>query len=153
VFYFFWQYCLSPVHQSEWCDICRPANCGIVAPYCPWHDLRPIAFLFALEYFLDCFEYQGVGHFYCTVRLRVVYICECDLRSDPLTEILEHYTVEVLCVVDHNVTGNTVATDDILLEELFDCCRAYVYDRLCFNPLREVHDCHNNEGVIALCWY
>jgi hypothetical protein len=123
-----------------------------VAPYYPWHDLHPFAFLFDIEYFLDCFEYQGVGPFYCTIRLGVVHRCECDLCSDPLTEILEHCIIEVLHVVDRNVTGNTVATDDILLEELFDCCDAHACDRLHLDSLREVLNCHHGEGVVALHW-
>jgi hypothetical protein len=135
----------------EWCEVCRPAECGVVAPYCPWHDLHPFTFLFALEYFLDCFEYQDVSPFYCTVRLRVVYGCKCDLCSDLLTEILEHCIVEVIRVVGRNVSGNAVATDDILPEEHFDRSRAYVCDRLCLDPLCEVLDCHYGEGVIALC--
>jgi hypothetical protein len=140
------------VHRSEWCEVCRPTDCGVVVPYCPWHDLRLFTFLFTLEYFLDCFKYQGIDPFYCTIRLWVVYRCECDLRFDLLTEILEHCTIKVLCVIDRNVVGNAIVTDDILLEELFDCCRAYICDRLRLNPLCEVLDCHHDERVIALHW-
>jgi hypothetical protein len=82
----------------------------------------------------------------------VVYGCEGNLRSDLLTKILEHCAIKILCVVDCDLTGNTIATDDILPKELFDGCRAYICDRLRLNPLREVLDCHNDEGVIALCW-
>jgi hypothetical protein len=32
-------------------------HCGVMAPYCFQHDLRPFAFLFTLKYFLDCFKY------------------------------------------------------------------------------------------------
>jgi hypothetical protein len=43
-------------------------------------------FLFALEYFLDCYKYQGVSPLYCTIGLRVIYRCEGDLCSDLLAK-------------------------------------------------------------------
>jgi hypothetical protein len=70
----------------------------------------------------------------------VVYRCECDLHSNLLIEIPEHCTIKVLYVIDSNVSRNTVATDDILPEDHFDCRRAYVYDRLHLDPLCEVLD-------------
>jgi hypothetical protein len=82
----------------------------------------------------------------------VVHRCECNLHSNLLTKILEHCTVKILCAVDRNLSGNTIVIDDILLEELFDCCGAYICERLCLDPLREVFDCNNDEGVIALRW-
>jgi hypothetical protein len=82
----------------------------------------------------------------------MIYRWECHLRSDLLTKILKHCIVKVLCIVDCNVPGNTIAANDILPEELFDGCGAYVCDRLSLNPLYEVFDCHNGEGIIALCW-
>jgi hypothetical protein len=81
--------------------------------------------------------------------LRVVYRCECDLRSDLLIEILEHCTIEVICVVDCNVPGTAVAIVDILPEELFACFGAYVCDRLHLDPLCEVLDCHHDDSVIT----
>jgi hypothetical protein len=42
-------------------------------------------------------------------------------------------------------------TDDVLVEEFFDCCGADVSERLCLYPLHEVFDCHNSEGVVTLC--
>jgi hypothetical protein len=123
-----------------------------VAPYCPWHNLRTFAFLFALEYFIDCFEYQGIDPFYCTIRLRVIYRCECDLHFNLLVEILEHCTGEVLCIVHCDVSGNAVVIDDILSEELFDYCGAYICDGLRLDLLCEVLDCHHSKGVIALHW-
>jgi hypothetical protein len=150
--YFFRQYCISPVHQSEWCKICRPTDYHVMAPYCSWHDLRPFVFPLALKYFLYCLEYHGVGPLHSSVGLRVVYKLKCDLRSHLLTKVLEHYTIKVLCIVDCDVPRNTIAANDILPEELFDGCGAYVCEMLCLNSLHEVFDCHNSEGVIALCW-
>jgi hypothetical protein len=72
----------------------------------------------------------------------MVYGCEGNLCSDLVIEILEHCIVKILGIVDYDVPGNAIATDDILLEELFDVCRAYVCDEFCLN----------GEGVIALCW-
>jgi hypothetical protein len=36
-----------------------------------------------------------------------------------MAEILEHCTVEILGVIDCDVSGDAVAADDILSEELF----------------------------------
>jgi hypothetical protein len=82
----------------------------------------------------------------------VIYGCEGDLHSDLLAEILEDCTIKVPFVVDCDVVRDTITTNDILPEELFDVCGAYVCDRLHLNPLREIFDCHDGEGVIALCW-
>jgi hypothetical protein len=123
-----------------------------MTPYCFWHDLRPFAFLFTLEYFLDLFEYQGIGPLYCAIGLEVTYLCEYDLHSDLLTKILEHCTVEVLCVVDYDVSGDAVMADDVLPKEFSDFCRGYIGERLCFDPLHEIFDRHYGEGVVALRW-
>jgi hypothetical protein len=40
-----------------------------------------------------------------------------------------------LCVVDYNVSRGIVTIDDILPEIFFDYCRAYVGERLHFDPL------------------
>jgi hypothetical protein len=87
---------------------------------------------------------------YCAVGLRVIYRCERDLRSDLLAKVLEHYAIEVLCVVDHDVSGDTVAANDILQEEFSDCCGAYIGERLRFDPVHKIFDRHNGEGVVAL---
>jgi hypothetical protein len=42
----------------------------------------------------------------------VIYRHERDLRSDLLAKILEHCTIKVFCVVDCNVSRDTVAADD-----------------------------------------
>jgi hypothetical protein len=82
----------------------------------------------------------------------MVYRCEGNLHFHLMIEIFEHHTIKILGIVDYDVSGNVIAADDILPEELFDGCRAYVCDRFCLNPLHEVFDCHNSEGIIALCW-
>jgi hypothetical protein len=50
----------------------------------------------------------------------VVYGCKGDLHFDLLTKIPEYCAVNVLHVVDCDVSGNTVAIDDVLPKELFD---------------------------------
>jgi hypothetical protein len=80
----------------------------------------------------------------------VIYGCEGDLYSDLLTEILEHCTIKVLCIVYSDLSGNTIAANDILPEELLDGCEAYICDGLHLHPLREVLDYHNGKRVIAL---
>jgi hypothetical protein len=77
---------------------------------------------------------------------------ECDLHSNLLAKIIEHFTVKVPCIVDCDVSRDTVAVDNILLEEFSNCCRAYIVERLCLYPLCDVFDCHDGEGVIALHW-
>jgi hypothetical protein len=121
-----------------------------MTPYCFQLDPYPFNFLFALEYFLDCFKYQGVGPLYCTVGLRVIYRRERDCHPNLLAKILEHCTIEVLCVVDCNVSGDAVTVDNVLPEEFFDCCRAYIGERLLLYPLHEIFDPCNSEGVVAL---
>jgi hypothetical protein len=69
-----------------------------------------------------------------------------------MAEILEHCTVKILGIIECDVLGNLVATDDILRKELFEGCRAYVCDGSPLNPFFEVFDYHNSEGVIARCW-
>jgi hypothetical protein len=81
----------------------------------------------------------------------VVYRCEGDLRPDLVKEILEHATIKILGIINYDLLWNSIATDDVLPEEFFDGHRGYVGDRLHLNPLREVFDCHDGEGVIALC--
>jgi hypothetical protein len=82
----------------------------------------------------------------------VVYRCESDLHFNLLVEIFEHCTVKVFCVINCDLSGNTVSTNNVPLEEPFDGGGAYICDTLCLNPLCEVFDCHDGEGVIVLCW-
>jgi hypothetical protein len=69
-----------------------------------------------------------------------------------LAKILQHVIIEILGVVNCHVSRDAIVADDVLLEELFDGCGAYISDGLCLNPLREVFDCHNSEGIVAMCW-
>jgi hypothetical protein len=82
----------------------------------------------------------------------VIHRRECDLRFNLLVEILEHCIVKILCVVDCDVSGHAIAADDVLPEEFFDCCGAYISERLHLYPLHEIFDCHLSEGVIVLRW-
>jgi hypothetical protein len=81
----------------------------------------------------------------------MVHRCKGDLCSNLFTVILEHCTIKILGIINCDVMGNAIATNDILLGELFDGCRTYVCDMFCLNRLHEVLDYHNGEGVIALC--
>jgi hypothetical protein len=47
-----------------------------------------------------------------------------------LTEILEHYIVEVFHVVDRDVARDAIKANDILLEKLFDGRKAYICDQI-----------------------
>ncbi len=122
-----------------------------MTPYCPRYDLRPFALLLAFEYFLDCLEYEGVGSFCSVVGLRVVYICEFHLRSDLLTKILEHGTIEILGIVDGDLLRNSVTTVDVLPEKFQNGGGGYVCYWFRFDPFGEVLDCDNGEGVVSLC--
>jgi hypothetical protein len=82
----------------------------------------------------------------------MVYRCEGHLNSDLLVKVLKHDIVKVFCIVDCNVARDAIAADDVLSEELFDSCRAYICDQLRFDPLCEVFHNHHNGGVISLCW-
>jgi hypothetical protein len=50
----------------------------------------------------------------------VIYRCERDLHSNLLAEIFEHCVIEILRIVDCNVSGNVVTIDNVLPEEFFD---------------------------------
>jgi hypothetical protein len=63
----------------------------------------------------------------------MVYRCEGGLHSDWMKEILKHCAIKIIGIVICDVPENTIVTDDILLEELFDGCGAYVCDRFCLN--------------------
>jgi hypothetical protein len=121
-----------------------------VTPYYPWHGLRPLALLLALEYFLNCLKNQSIGSLYCPVRLRVIYRCEGDLRPDLMIEILEHGTIEILGVIDGYLLRNSVMTDDVLPEKILNSGGGYVGYRLHFNPFGKVLDHDNGKGVISL---
>jgi hypothetical protein len=124
-----------------------------VAPHDPRHDFRPFTLLFTFEYFLDGLKNQAVGPLNCTIGLRVVYSCEGDLRPDLMVEILEHGTLKILGVVDHDLLWNSIVTDDVLPEEFLNGGRGYVGDRLRFDPFDEVLHCYYSKSVVSLCWY
>jgi hypothetical protein len=81
----------------------------------------------------------------------VVYGCEGGLHFDLLVEIFGHCVVKVFCVVNYDLSRNTISANNVLPEEPFDSSRAYVHDGLRLNPLHEVFDCHNGRDVVALC--
>jgi hypothetical protein len=81
----------------------------------------------------------------------VIYGCEGNLRSDLLTEILEHCTIKVFCIINYHLSRNTISANNVLLEKPFGGGGAYVRDRIRLNPLCELFNCHDSEGVIALC--
>jgi hypothetical protein len=88
----------------------------------------------------------------CSVGLRVVYECEGDLHPNSMVEILEHSAIKILAIADRDLLWNSVATDDVLLEEFFNGGGCYVGNRLHFNPLGEVLHCNYSESIVSLCW-
>jgi hypothetical protein len=80
----------------------------------------------------------------------MVYGCEGDLRSDLVIEILQHVTVKILGVVNCDLLWDSIAIDNVLPENFFDCHGGCIGDRLWLNPFCEVFHCHNAKGVIAL---
>jgi hypothetical protein len=56
----------------------------------------------------------------------VIYRCERDLRSDLLTEILEHSTVRILDIGDGYLLRDFVAIYDVLPEKYLDGGRGYI---------------------------
>jgi hypothetical protein len=97
-----------------------------VAPHCPWHDPCPFALLFAFKYFLDCLENQDIGSLDYSIGLWVVYRCEGDLCPNLVIEIFEHYTIEILGIIDHDFLKNSVMADDVLADGFLDGCRGYI---------------------------
>jgi hypothetical protein len=68
-----------------------------------------------------------------------------------LTEILKHYAIKVLGIINCNLLRNPIAADDVLPEKFLDGCGAYNSHGLHFNPFGKVLDRDNGEGVIAFC--
>jgi hypothetical protein len=68
----------------------------------------------------------------------MVYGYKGNPHSNLVTEILEHYFVKVLSVVDYDMPWDAVAADYILPEEFSDCCRSYICDGPRLNPFCEV---------------
>jgi hypothetical protein len=77
---------------------------------------------------------------------------EGDLRPNLAVEIFEDATIKILGVVNCGQLWNSVATDNILLEEFLDGGGGYIGDGLHFDPLDEVFDSYDGEGVVSLCW-
>jgi hypothetical protein len=69
-----------------------------------------------------------------------------------MAEVLEHVIIELIGVVDVDLSRDTVAGDDILPEEFMDSRKAYFCDGLPLDPFCEVLKCYNSEGVVALSW-
>jgi hypothetical protein len=67
-------------------------------------------------------------------------------------EILEHGTVKVLGIVNGDLLGNSIATNDVLPEEFLDGGGGYVHYGLHFNPFGEMFHYDDGEGVVSLCW-
>jgi hypothetical protein len=78
---------------------------------------------------------------------------EGDLHPDLMIEMLEHATVKIFGIVDCDLLWDSIATDDVLLEEFLNGCGGYVGDELRLNPLSEVFYYHYGEGVVSLCWH
>jgi hypothetical protein len=75
----------------------------------------------------------------------MIYRREWDFHSNPLAEIFEHCTVEVLCVVDRDVARDAISVDDILPEKYSNWYGGYIRELLRLYPFREVFDCHDGE--------
>jgi hypothetical protein len=96
-----------------------------VAPHNLRHDICPFTLLFTFKYFLDGLKNQVVGLLDCSVQLRVVYRCEGDLHPKLMAKIHEHATIKILGVVDCDLLWNSIATNDVLSQELLDGARGY----------------------------
>jgi hypothetical protein len=82
----------------------------------------------------------------------MVYRCEGDLHSDLMVENLEHRIIEILGVINCDLSRDAIVANDILSEDFFYGCKAYVCDGLRLNPFHEVLDCHTSYGIVDLCW-
>jgi hypothetical protein len=49
----------------------------------------------------------------------MVYRCEGDLHSDLMVENLEHRIIEILGVINCDLSRDAIVANDILLEEFF----------------------------------
>jgi hypothetical protein len=80
--------------------------CGVTFTHFPFFSPSRI--------FFDCFEYEVIGSFHCSVGLGVVHRCKGNLRSNPVAEVLEYCVVKIFYVVNSDVLWYTIEADDIL---------------------------------------
>jgi hypothetical protein len=97
-----------------------------------------LPFFLPSNIFFGCHENQGIGLFYISIGLWVVYRHEGDLRPNWIAKIHEHATIKALSIINYNLLWNSIVTDDVLPEEFLDRCGGYVSDGLRLNPLGEI---------------
>jgi hypothetical protein len=69
-----------------------------------------------------------------------------------MAEILEHVIIELLGIINSDLSRNAIATDYVLLEEFIDGRGAYICDELRLDPFRDLLDRYDSENVVALGW-
>jgi hypothetical protein len=69
-----------------------------------------------------------------------------------MVNVLEHVIVELIGIVNGDFSLDTIAADDVLLEESLASHGAYVCDRLRLDPLCKILNYYNGKGVVALRW-
>jgi hypothetical protein len=69
-----------------------------------------------------------------------------------VTEILKHVRVKILGIVDCYLLWDSVSANDVLREEIFDCCRGYIGGGLRLDPFHEIFHRHYGKCVVALRW-
>jgi hypothetical protein len=79
----------------------------------------------------------------------MIYKCEGDLGAD-LAKFLEHVVIKLFNIVDCDVSGNAITTNDALSEKFVNGCGAYNCNRPHLNPFCEILHCYYGTGVVAL---
>jgi hypothetical protein len=69
-----------------------------------------------------------------------------------MAEILEHVIIELLGIVNSYLSWDVVVADYVLLEDFLDSPGAYICEGLRLNPIHEIIDRYDSEGVVSLGW-
>jgi hypothetical protein len=78
---------------------------GITSAHLPFSRLRG---------YLDCFKYQSVSSFHCTVELWVVDKSEGYLHPNLMAKIIKHVIVKLFGIVNGDFSWHTEAADVVL---------------------------------------
>ena len=71
----------------------------------------------------------------------------CDQREDLLdlkvvAEFIEFIAVELCTIIEYDRVGDSIPTNDVMIDELLDLCECDGHKHFCFNPFSEVVDSH-----------
>jgi len=95
-----------------------------------------------------------IGGLNCTVHLGPIGRRVVMFNLESLTQGLHHIIVQVSTVVGDNLAGNTISTDDVVLDELNHHLLGYIGIGSSFDPFGKVIDRYQNETMtVRSLWF